>query len=58
MVDVGVDFAHIVKVTVRRALLRQKLFVRVEHDVQVELLFQQAQAVVGVRFDGAGGRDF
>lgn len=45
--------ADVVEVTVRRALLRQELFVGIELHVQVELLLQQQQPVVTERLDRA-----
>lgn len=41
----------------RSTLLRQKLLVRVQHDVQVELLLQKLQSVVAEALDGPHGRD-
>mmetsp|Transcript_1039 Transcript_1039/g.3141 ORF Transcript_1039/g.3141 Transcript_1039/m.3141 type:complete len:304 (-) Transcript_1039:736-1647(-) len=46
VVNVRVHLSHVVKVPVRSRLLRQKLLVGVEHDVEVELLLQQLHAVV------------
>lgn len=47
--------ADIVEVSVRRSLLGQELLVSVEHDMQVELLLQQHEAVVAEALDGAHG---
>lgn len=51
------DLADIVEIPVGRCLLGQELLVGVEHDVQVELLLQQHQAVVAEALDGAHGRN-
>ncbi len=45
----------IVEVPVRCSLLSQELLVSIEHDVQVELLLQQHQAVVAETLDGSHG---
>lgn len=49
--------ADIVEVSMRRSLLGQELFVGIEHDMQVELLLQQHEAVVAEALDGAHGSD-
>ena len=47
--------ADVVKVSVRRSLLGKELLVSIEHDMQVELLLQQHEAVVAEALDGAHG---
>ena len=47
--------ADIVEVSVRRSLLGKELLVSIEHDMQVELLLQQHEAVVAEALDGAHG---
>ena len=42
----------VVKVSVRRRLLREELLIRVEHRIEVELLLEQHQTVVGKALDG------
>ena len=49
------DLADIVEVPVRCSLLSQELLVSIEHDMQVELLLQQHQAVVAETLDGSHG---
>ena len=49
--------ADIVEVSVRCGLLGQELLVSIEHDMQVELLLQQHEAMVAEALDGAHGRD-
>lgn len=47
--------ADIVEVSVRRSLLGKELLVSIEHDMQVELLLQQHEAMVAEALDGAHG---
>jgi hypothetical protein len=54
VVHVRIHLAYIVKVAMRRTLLGQKLLVSVQHDVEVELLLQQLQALVREGADMAG----
>ena len=49
------DLADIVEVPVRCSLLSQELLVSIEHDMQIELLLQQHQAVVAETLDGSHG---
>mmetsp|Transcript_12255 Transcript_12255/g.51590 ORF Transcript_12255/g.51590 Transcript_12255/m.51590 type:complete len:756 (-) Transcript_12255:852-3119(-) len=53
VVHVRVDLAHVVEVAMRRALLREELFVGIEHEVHVELLLKEQQAVVAEALHGA-----
>lgn len=47
--------ANVVEVSVRRSLLGKELLVSIQHDMQVELLLQQHEAMVAEALDGAHG---
>lgn len=51
----GRHLADIIEVSVRRSLLSKELLVSIEHDMQVELLLQQHEAVMAEALDGAHG---
>ena len=54
------DSAHladIVEISVWRCLLSQELLVRIQHDMQIELLLQQHEPMVAEALDGAHSSD-